>query len=157
MNNTIELIKKDLQRHKVEVVLPNEKDKKSLYLIMIIARTSKLEDFKKTYGDKATPVHLKIAAKIFGENETNNTYGLLLNEDLKIAFAFNREFADYDAKRKEIIYKDIDDVLLERIKTENKEKKKISPKDILEKFPLSPKDFDHNKATIKYSLIEKEK
>ena len=120
MNNAISLIKEDLQRHKIAVTLPSEQDEKSLYLILITAKTSKLKDLKKTYDSKATRTHLKIAKKIFGEDETENVYGVLIDESLQMVFAFNRDFADYNSKKKEIVFKDIDDVLIDRIEVKDK-------------------------------------
>lgn len=150
MNNAIDLIRGDLKRHKVTVVLPGEQEEKHFYLIMVKGKTSKFEDFKKTYGEQATTTHLRIAKKIFGYKEIENTYGVFVDEDLRMIFAFNRDFADYDKTKKAIIYKDIDDVLIE----------KIGPV-VTPGFPDSnvPSNFpipSGGGILIKYSLTEKE-
>jgi len=153
MNNAIDLIKKDMQRHKVIVKLPNEKKEEELYLILITAKTSKLMDFKKTYRGKAivTLTHLKIAQKIFDNTETENVYGIFLNKNLQMVFAFNRDFADYDSEKKLIVYKDIDDVLTDEIET------KDDVEDNVIKIPKRRDMFPGGGGSmlIKYSLAEK--
>lgn len=148
MNNVISLIKEDLRRHKVTVTLPSEQDEKSLYLILITAKTSKIKDLKKTYASRVTTTHLKIAKKVFREDETENVYGVLVDENLQMVFAFNRDFADYDSKKKAIIFKDIDDVLIDRIEVKDKEAFPI-PR------PSSRRALPRGGGAIRYSLTEK--
>ena len=149
MNNALNLINEDLQRHKVKVILPAEKKEVSLYLIMVTAKTKKLEDFVQTYGTKATTTHRKIAKKIFGTGETENIYGVFLGEDLKMVYAFNRDFADYDKNKKVILYKDVDDILVDKIPT-NEET--FTPPS------FKPSDFGGGGGMVlRYSLVEKKK
>lgn len=154
MNNAISLIKEDMARHMVSVILPGEKIEKSLYLIMMNAKTSKLNDLQKTYDTKATTTHIKIAKKIFGEGETENVYGVFIDEGMQIAFAFNRDFADYDSKKKAIVFRDIDDILVDRI-----EPKKIKIESSSLPNKESRRSFFPRRGggdmIIKYSLTEK--
>jgi hypothetical protein len=154
MNNVIGLVRGDLERHRVSVALPGEKAEKSLYLIMINAKTSKLKDLQETYGVKATTTHVKIAKKIFGENETENVYGVLIDDDLRMVFAFNRDFADYDSKKKAVIFRDIDDVLVDRIEAKEKDSSLPLPRESGGRsfFPRR----GEGSGLIKYSLAEKE-
>ncbi|MFA5358578.1 MAG: hypothetical protein WC310_02000 [Patescibacteria group bacterium] len=115
-NNAIRLITKDLQNHKVYVVLPGEEEERFLYLIMMQAKTSRLEDFEVTFGQQITEFQRKLALKIFGRNQTDNIYGVFLDDNLKMIFAFNRVFADYDGETKRVNYKDIDDLLIDLVK-----------------------------------------
>lgn len=148
MNNAISLIGADLKRHEVLVTLPNSNEEQLLYLIMVTAKTSKFQDFMQTYGDKATNTHAKIAKKIFGEEETDSVYGVLLDLDMQMIFAFNREFADYDRKQQKIIYKDVDDLLTELIKVTEPPKTPVFP-------PKASRPGSALTGTLRYSLAEK--
>lgn len=152
MNNAIGLVKTDMKRHAVSVVLPGEQEERSLFLIMISAQTSKLKDFEQTYGNKVTTTHLKVARKVFGEVETENVYGVLMDENLQMVFAFNRDFADYDAKRKAVIFKDVDDILLDRIEAKREDAPTPIPNRRDFAFPRRP----GGSGVIKYSLSEKQ-
>jgi hypothetical protein len=163
MNNVIELLNEDLQNHRAEVILPGEKGKKSLYLLMLAANVSRLDDFKKTYGDKVTDIHIKIAEKLFGKEKTENVYGVFVDENLKMVFAFNREFADYDSKKKEVVFKNIDDILLDKINSKEKESPtKTHGFDDVFTFERSGKNYERPRrpgggGLMRYSLIEKKK
>lgn len=152
LGNTIHLICTDLKRHMVQVILPEEDGRKierTMYLIMIRAKTSMLSDFEYVFSDALVSMHKKIAEKVFKREETDNDYGLLINEDLKIVFAFNRAFADYDKNKKEIIYRDPDDILSERIEVS------ANPNSI-EVDDFRPPFSGGGGMTIRYSLAEKE-
>lgn len=169
MSNAINSVKEELQRHKVIIILPGEDKKKSLYLIMITGETSKLDDFRITYNKEITALHLKIAKNVFGENKTENVYGVLVDDSLRMVFAFNRDFADYDRKKKAIIFKNVDDVLMDIIragkaraevkKTEMKEGKglPVLPSEGRPfSFPNRELFPSAGEGMIKYSIIEKE-
>jgi uncharacterized membrane protein YvbJ len=156
MKNVIELIKRDMERHTITVTLPGERKERKMYLIITNAKTSKLEDFKKTYGKKATKTHLKLATKIFGEKETENSYGTLLDSDFRIIFAFNMDFAEYRPIQKNIYYRDIEDVIIEAVK------KNIESGNFPQLPPLSPNQTripngrgGGGNFVVKYSLTEK--
>lgn len=150
MSNVIGLIKEDLQRHKVTVKLPNEQEERSLFLIEITGKTSKLNDLEMTYGSEMTPVHKKIIKKFFGEDETENVYGVLVDDDLRMVFAFNRDFADYNAEKKSIVYKDIDDLLLDMIEVKETKESPI-PHTTGRKLPKGI----GGRGIVRYSLTEK--
>jgi hypothetical protein len=149
MNNALEIVAGDLQNHLVEVTLPGEEEKRKLFLIMVTGLTSKLDDLKVTYGEKATSTHLKIAEKIFGTKKTENIYGVFLDSSLKMVFAFNRNFADYNKKGKKIDYKDIDDFLVGKIVV------KPSPSKPKPPLPGSHSFSGGGSGLLRYSLVEK--
>jgi hypothetical protein len=91
-------------------------------MITITATTSRLKDFQVTYGDKVTETHLKLAQKIFGQWEKENIYGVFVNESMKMIFAFNTKFADYNKEKSIVEFKDIDDVLISRVEVEKPDK-----------------------------------
>jgi hypothetical protein len=164
MRNAIGLIKKDLQRHKISMLMPGTTQGKgrSFFLILVTAKTSLLADLKNTYGKEVTAVHLKLAKKIFGEAETENIYGVLVNQDLQMLFAFNRLFADYDRKSRMIVFKDIDGILMDRV--EAKKKDQVPTIDL--SGLNAPPRFEERRrfpdcggmhVMIKYSLVEKKK
>lgn len=165
MNNANDLLRNDMKRHKAPVILPDEKQIRNLYLIEFTAKTKKLEDFKTVYGEKATAIHLKLAEKTFGETETDNVYGVFMDENLQMVFSFNREFADYDREAKKIIFRDMDNVLLGKVKDEVKKKDSSDLKDKnehLKKMMEKKEDFSFPRSTrsrctggrISYSLPE---
>lgn len=158
MNNVIDLINEDLLNHRVAVKLPREKHIKLLYLILITAKTSKLKDFQKTYGNEVTMAHLKIAKKVFGEDKTENIYGVFVDENLTMVFAFNREFADYNSKKKTVIFKDIDDLLIDKIEVKKDEGSSFPKFDSKKLFSVPEQGGRRDgggRGLIKYSLTEK--
>lgn len=152
MNNAIFLIKKDLGKHKVAVVLPGEKIKKTFFLIEITANTSLLEDLKNTYGEQVTALHEKVAKKLFGDAPSDNVYGLLIDEGLNLVFAFNRQFADINKKNGVIEFKDIDDLVSESIKPSTEPV--YLPRET--SVPRRGSGRGGRGMLIKYSLTEKE-
>lgn len=147
------LIADDLVNHEVRVTLPGGKEEQTLYLIEMTSRTSKLADFTKAYQGQATETHLKIAKKIFGGEKMDNVYGVLFSQEreTRMVFAFNREFADYDKERKEIVYKDIDDLLMGYIDPATPDFSK--PNFFHTEHPMFPKGG--TSGVLKYSLVEK--
>ncbi len=150
MNNAALFIKNDMQRHQVSVTLPGEHEEKSLCLVMIEAKTSMVEDLKSTYGDDVTPLHMKIAKKIFGEGETANVYGVFVDKNLQMVFAFNRAFADYVGSKKAIVYRDIDDLLAEKIQPGP-----LKELPVEKAMPRFPSGGSGPRGVVKYSLAEK--
>lgn len=156
MNSVIELIRKDAAKHTVSVIVPGgENVIRKLFLILISAKTSLLNDFKITYGREVTAIHAKIAKKMFGTKETENIYGVLLDDEMRMVFAFNTKFADY--KGKNIVYKDMDSILMENIKpAELDVPKKIAEK-IAQMLRYFDSDFPRNRCTggrMSYSIPE---
>ena len=112
MKNALLVVKTDVRRHQAEVILPGEECVRQLYLLEMTGKTRLIEDLRVTYGEAITPFHEKLAKKLFGEEESINKYGVFWDDDLKLVFAFNRRFADYDPKTKTVVYKDLDDFLV---------------------------------------------
>ena len=155
-SNAIELIRNDIKRHQVEVILHGETKSQMLFLVEVTAKTNKVEELPLVYGEKVTPLHLKVAEKIFGDQESENVYGVFVDKDLKYVFAFNREFADYVSEKECVEYKELDDILVEKV-----EPRKLEP-GAIPRFPMtSPSDRDRGGfgpcAVIKYSLTETKK
>lgn len=162
MNSAISLIKHDLKRYKANVSLngTGRGRGKTCYLILMVAKTSLLADLKNAYGKQVTAVHMKLAKKIFGEKETDNTYGVLVDENLTPLFAFNRLFADYDRSTRTVIFKDLDSILVDRVDVKPGWFEKLDLSDLRiprreerRRFP----DFDGMHVLLKYSLVEKKK
>ena len=114
-NNAVSIVRGDMERHRVSVTLPGEATQRKSYLLMVGAKTSLLKDIEVTYGQTATCQFMRFLKKIYGEAETDNVYGVFLDDDLKIVFAFNRLFADYDSKSHTVVYKAIDKLIEESI------------------------------------------
>jgi hypothetical protein len=152
MNNVLHLINDDLRRHRVTVTLPGAERTEDFYLIMLASKTSKLRDFTQTFPD-LNRTHLKLAKKLFGDEESDSIYGVLIDEDLKLVYAFNVDFADFDSKQNLIVYKDVDDILLAKVMTAPISQDELSQ--------ISANGIGLNgrnilDARIMYSLTEKE-
>jgi len=113
----LEMIKNAFRRQEVEVLLPDKKYRQTLSLAFITVKTNKLQDFLKIYGGKVASIHIEMARKIFGDGESENTYGVFFDKrpNPEMVFAFDIDFAQYDKGRKEVIVKDIDEVLMEKL------------------------------------------
>lgn len=161
MDNVIELLKKEMQKHKVEVVLSREVKERQFFLIETKAKTSTLEDFLMTFGTEVTPLHIRIAKKVFGEGQKVNTYGVLYDEEMKPVFAFNRLFADYDRKTKKIVYRNIDDILLDdnlfNKPEDNRENDFPQTQVPFRPYAVPPHSHFGPNNVIKYALLEKPK
>lgn len=158
MNNVAELVKQDMKRHQVRVTLPGEETERVLYLIEFTAKTSRLKDFKETYGKSVTNTHAKIARKVFGEEETVNTYGIFFDQCFQMVFAFNRQFADFNRAQKEVVYVDIDEVLVDRIEPKEEDAPDLFPSAFPSaRPPFGNDDFGRGGGMlVRYSLPEKE-
>ena len=109
MENLVEQIQQDLQRHKVRVKLPGERRARTLFLIMTSAETDVMEDLVATYG-LLTEAQTKRAKELFA-SWTQNIYGVLMEKDGTMVYAFNRLFSDYDRENKCIYTKSLEEVL----------------------------------------------
>ncbi|MFA5124242.1 MAG: hypothetical protein WC473_00225 [Patescibacteria group bacterium] len=124
-DGALNFLRLDLQRHQVEVKLPNrqnpqdsmEEMTRDYYLIVMRGQTKLAEEFMATYPQETGMINLAI--RIFGAEETICDYGVLLNDDLQIVFAFNRLFADYDHEKQEIVFKTAEQVLIEQLDQNN--------------------------------------
>lgn len=112
MKNVMSVILKDLERQKVRVILPGFEEERDLFLMGVEANTSTLEDFKTTFAGKITMTDLLVAKKVFGENVTKNKYGVFVDQEQKMIFAFNLIFGDYDKEKRVMVYKTVQEILL---------------------------------------------
>lgn len=106
------VILKDLERQKVRVILPGFEEERDLFLMGVEANTSTLEDFKTTFAGKVTMTDLLVATKVFGDNESKNKYGVFVDQEHKMIFAFNLRFGDYDKEKRMVVYKTVQEILL---------------------------------------------
>jgi len=109
--NLMSTIEDCLKEHRVD--LKSDKGVVPMYLIEVTAQSSLYDDFVKTYEGEVDEFKKKLAKKVMGLAWVDQKYGVLINTDLKYEFAFNRRFADIDKKAKKIVYKDVEDVLLD--------------------------------------------
>ena len=142
------LIKQDLQNHKVEVILPGETEPRTLFLVIEVAKTSRLDDIKLAYQDEITDLHVKLAEKIFGQSKTDNYYGCLVDENMTIVFSFNMDFAIYDKRSEMITYKSLEQILLSQVNPAP-----APPKP--PQFPSGRPSRPGGKIVMRYSLTEK--
>ena len=96
-----------------EVDLKTDNGVEKFYLVKIKYETSTLDDFLNTFKDELDEFKKKLARKVFGEKKTENTYITVVNKDLKIVYAYNARFAEYDENSMDIIFNQVEDVLLE--------------------------------------------
>jgi hypothetical protein len=105
--------------------------------------------------------------RLFGEDEADHEYGVFINDELKMVFAFNRKFADYNKETKKVEFMDIDKFLIQVMPEIIGEKKSFKPKPHkpkkidLDDFPLAPfpprRGGSHGgQGVIRYSLTVKE-
>lgn len=102
----------------MEIMLPGEKKTRLRALMSVKMEYNKLEAFRRTFMLNAT--QLKIAQTVFREDKTyKDEYFIMIDNRLRIIFAFHGEFAKFDRDKKRIIFKDPDYILIEEL---NKQK-----------------------------------
>lgn len=106
--NLLSTIRECLEEHRVD--LRGEKGNSSAYLVQVEAASPLEKDFLDTYRGELDEFKLKLAKNLSGDRQT---YGVLIDSDLKYRFAFNTSFADFDKKKGEIIFKTPEDILVE--------------------------------------------
>lgn len=157
MNNLIEVLNRDLDRHLVSVKLPGDQEEKILALIVMRVRSSKLDDFRMTYGVDVTEFHIKVATKLFGEEETANEFGVFVDSSQQMIFAFSLDFADYDTEKKAVVYKDIDSILMDSMDTTSAATPPRPEPPPRRRTRWPGDEFGGGGGTIRYSLSEKDK
>ena len=139
--NLISTIHDCLKEHKVE--LSGKGGTVPFYLIEVGASHSLFGDFVDTYSGKIDPFQRRLAKNLLGTDQKSQTYGVLVDTDLKYNFAFNRKFADLDRKNKKIKFKDVEDYLLE-----------VSNKGVEGPHPIHPNnDIDGLDTVFRYSIV----
>lgn len=116
MDRVLKLVKEDMLRHMVNVVLPGSQESRDLILNMVTAKVNRVAVLEATYGDRVTDLHGKLARKIYGEKEEEVVFGAFIDpETLAFVFVFSRELADFDRDKSVIVFKDLDEVLLKKV------------------------------------------
>jgi hypothetical protein len=134
---------------KREIVLRNSEAGEKFFLLNVGYETSRLDDFIKTYEPfgGVDSFKMKVAEKLFGKQKVNNRYGIVFDRDLRMRLAFNTAFAHYDAKRKDILYTPVEDLLLS-----------IDPKkDLSENLGVVPRPIPRPgpPITFRYAIVGK--
>ena len=132
MKNAISVVRKDLEKQRVKVFLPDFGEERDLFLIGVDSTTSTFEDFKTTFAGKATMTEIIAAKKVFGENETKNKYGVFVDNHFQMVYFFNLLFGDYDKEKRIVVYKTPQEILLKaplvKMLTETKDPLMFNPK-----------------------------
>jgi len=84
------------------------------YLIEMEYKTPTLPDFLRTYEGDLDKFKMRMAERTFGglDIKKDNTYGVLISNDLQMQFAFNTLFAKYDPIKKIISFQSAEQALL---------------------------------------------
>ncbi|MBT5021746.1 hypothetical protein HOK51_08480 [Candidatus Woesearchaeota archaeon] len=130
-------------KNKVKLNLSGSKIK-SMILIEVKYKTSKLDDFMKTYEGDVDEFKEKIARKMLGDKKIVNTYGILLTPSLQMKYAFNTAFAKYDKESESIVYTPVEEVLLGETKQVDLSKEKPKPRPRPRPRPQSPTVFRYS-------------
>ena len=110
--NLISTIEDCLKEH--AVTIKQGEDAQTFYLIEQTVRTPLFDDFICTYAGEVDKFKTELAKQLMLKRSTEQTYGVLVNTDLRDTYAFNRAFADLDREKQAIVFKDMEEVLLER-------------------------------------------
>lgn len=145
--NLIGTIENCLKEHKI--LLKNNDATAAFYLIEANIQGSIAKDIKDTYAEEMGDFKIKLINKIFGNKSEKQTYGLLVDQGLRYAYAFNRKLADIDRKNNTLKFKSLADVLTEDIKPQEPPSINIHPDP-----NINNDDYFHNDVLIRYSIID---
>jgi hypothetical protein len=136
-----------ISKHIVQVQLPGESVIRSLFLIKVWAKTDTEEDIRTAYPDSKSLPGL-------GPKEDFREYGLCIDQNLKLFFAFNTALAEYDSEAKRISYS-------RGIRDANKSSKSSTIRQSVDrpKFPQIPPTIQRPRSggmsgVIMYALLE---
>lgn len=110
--NLTSTISECLKEHEVE--LAGEEGVVPMSLIEVSAPSSLFQDFVDTYNGEVDEFKRKLAKQIMGEETSTQRYGVLVDGEMRYAFAFNRQFADIDRDAQRIAFRNVEEILLER-------------------------------------------
>lgn len=100
----------------VAVKLPGSDVSKDLLLVEVQTNGKLLDVFRDTYHGKIQPIHDMLAEKVFGFKNEPISFGLMIAPDTcTLEFAFCREFGEYESGLEAVLFKNIDDLLMERL------------------------------------------
>ncbi|VVB77765.1 Uncharacterised protein [uncultured archaeon] len=108
--NLLQVISNCLDEHRVTISEGN--GSQVMRLIEVNVPSILYKDFIDTYNSEVQNFQKKLAKKLMGEDSSQQTYGVLIDSDLKYSFAFNRKFADLDRRKKRINFAGVEDLLL---------------------------------------------
>jgi hypothetical protein len=122
-SNLLNVIGDCLDEHVVD--LANNGQVAPMALIEVGIPGSIYADFMRTYGNdersESTIGELdgfgaRLAKAVWGDKQSDETYGVFVNPELQYDFTFNRRFADLNAGRDGLVFKSPEEVLVEAIK-----------------------------------------
>jgi len=87
-----------------------EIDGQNYFLVDFSYTTSFLQDLVRTYGDDVDQFKRKLAEEKFGDEKKSHRYGVLFDEDLRMRFVYNKEFAEFEDGA--IVFTSLDDILV---------------------------------------------
>lgn len=164
--NALDALRGDLKNHQVKVKLPGEDRIRKFSLIMVSAKTSILDDIKRDYPD-ANTTQIELTKRLFKDSKKNQLYGVFVDiEKLAYVFAFNMAYAEYDAKTEAVVYRDLDDFLLNELNEKPGKKGQVQgttdEQKILDELRLvhrrrrgSGSSYCDHHVLIKYAVTEK--
>jgi hypothetical protein len=150
MHDVLSLVTGDMSRHVVEVKLPGQEASSPLVLIEVGAKAKMVDVLAETYGDEFTDFHRKLAEKIYGTKEDDLVFGVFF-KDQEMVFAFSRYLADYGQGTKTVNFKDLDEVLVEKIPSDS-----TAPSPPGSPVPVRPRPpLGGGSMVVIYALVEK--
>lgn len=129
--NLLGIIEGCLKEHQVDLAVDGSRV--PFYLIESRVASPLAGDFADTYPE-ADDFKKRLAVKLLGDRPAEQVYGILVDTGLKYSFAFNRKFADLNSNKDRIVFKGVEDVLLEA----------SEGKDLSEDCDLHPDQIDEN-------------
>jgi hypothetical protein len=148
--NAKEILIGDLRNHEVRVATESIDTRTApgtLFLIVVSAKTSLAAEFVQVYGSTFD----KMAEAAWGDKLELHEYGVLVDAEMKIVFAFNMLFAEYNRETCCIEYKDPQVILLEVIRANQP-----SPPVFPVRPPYRPPSGDSSHVVFRYSLPDPE-
>ncbi|MFC1753839.1 hypothetical protein ACFL96_10690 [Thermoproteota archaeon] len=94
------------------MVFTTAKRPKRFYLMEVPYKTSTFQDFLRTYDGEVDKFKKDLAKTLFGEDKKDNTYGILMDPNFRMRFAFNTAFANYDPETRQVVYTPLQELLL---------------------------------------------
>jgi len=148
--NLISTIDDCLKEHQLTVA--DSKHTEEMYLIQMTAPSTLLVDFTTTYRDSMikqfgpSETILKVLSTVVvGALKKNGTqtYGVLVDKNLKCRYAFNMEFGDFNKDENRVSFKPLEDVLM---KCAEQVANKINEPEVV-------RESSYSDMVFRYSLI----
>lgn len=142
--NLVSTIEMCLQEHQVTI------GQEDMYLVEFKIKSILHKDFMDTYSGELNEFKTKLAGKVFSHSKSKQSYGVLIDQDLRYRFAFNRKFADMDHEGKRIVFTNPEELLLGESKEID-----LSREEGPEPFDPVYDGFPGGSMRIEYSLVGK--